>query len=117
MKATSYKPGQVIFKNGDPADGLYIVSDGQVWLYFPTNMSANQPDITLEKPAIFGEMGVIDNQLRMATARAFTDVTVIFVSRKEFEQRLEGADMVVRGVLGILSERLRDMQRKKIKNS
>jgi hypothetical protein len=49
----------------------------------------------------------------LLTARFYGPLWRIFISRKEFEQRLEGADIVVRGVLGILSEQPRDMQRKK----
>ncbi len=38
---------------------------------------------------------------------------IIFVSTKEFEKKLEGSDMIVRGVMAILSERLRDLQKRR----
>ena len=53
----------------------------------------------------------------LLTARLYGLLWRIFVSRKEFEQRLEGAEMVVRGVLEILSERLRDMSGRKSKTA
>jgi len=34
-------------------------------------------------------------------------------STKEFEKKLEGSDMIVRGVMAILSERLRDLQKRR----
>jgi CRP-like cAMP-binding protein len=49
----------------------------------------------------------------MATAKALTDGVVIFVSRKEFEKKLDDSDMIVRGVLAILSDRLRDLQKRR----
>jgi len=74
-----------------------------------------KPDIILKKNAIFGEMGVIDTAPRMATAKAIDESIVLFVSKAEFEERLGQSDTIVRGVLAILSERLRDIQIKQIK--
>ena len=34
-------------------------------------------------------------------------------STKEFEKKLEGSDMIIRGVMAILSERLRDIQKRR----
>ena len=72
-----------------------------------------KPDLVLKSPEIFGEMAVIDDALRMATARAETDCILLSVNRSEFEERLSNADVVVRGVVAILSERLRDLQKRR----
>ncbi|CAI8450169.1 MAG: Uncharacterised protein [SAR116 cluster bacterium MED-G04] len=56
-------------------------------------------------------MGVIDDQLRMATARAMSDVVVVYFSRKDFETKLDETDVIVRGVLAVLSDRLRQIQK------
>ena len=72
-----------------------------------------KPDIVLKANAILGEMGVIDTAPRMATAKALEPSVIIFVSTKEFEKKLEGSDMIVRGVMAILSERLRDLQKRR----
>lgn len=82
-------------------------------MFFPTNSTHNEPDIVLEKTQILGEMGVIDTAPRMATARAMEESVVIFVSRAEFDKKLDETDPVVRGVLAILSSRLRDVQRRR----
>ena len=105
--------GKTIFKKGDPADGLYIVGNGSVGLYFPSNLDMTEPDIKLKKNDILGEMGVIDSAPRMATAKALENSTILFLSKREFEERLAGSDVIVRGVMAILSERLRDIQRPK----
>jgi len=102
--------GKTIFKKGDAANGLYIVGTGAVGIYFPTNITLEKPDIILKKNATFGEMGVIDTAPRMATAKAIDEAIVLFISKSEFEERLSKSDTIVRGVLAILSERLRDIQ-------
>ena len=113
MKKIEMKPGKTIFKAGEPADGLYIVGSGEVGIYFPTNKEMAEPDIKLKANAILGEMGVIDTAPRMATAKALTDCVVIFVSQKEFEKKLDEGDIVVRGVMAILSSRLRELQKRR----
>jgi CRP/FNR family cyclic AMP-dependent transcriptional regulator len=113
MKKVTFSSGQTIFKAGDAADGLYIVGSGRIGVFFPSNSTHNEPDIILEKTQILGEMGVIDTASRMATARAIEDCTLVFVSRSEFDKKLEDTDPVVRGVLAILSSRLRDVQRRR----
>ena len=47
------------------------------------------------------------------TAKALEDSIIIFVSIKEFEKKLEDSDMIIRGVMAILSERLRDLQKRR----
>ena len=113
MQKLEMKPGKTIFKVGEPADGLYIVGSGQVGIYFPTNKEMTEPDIILQPNEILGEMGVIDTAPRMATAKALTDSVVVFVSQKEFEKKLDDSDMIVRGVMAILSSRLRELQKRR----
>ena len=72
-----------------------------------------EQDILLKPNAILGEMGVIDTAPSMATAKALTDSVVIFVSQKEFEKKLDDSDMIVRGVMAIVSDRLRDLQQRR----
>ena len=113
MQKIEMQPGKTIFKVGDPDDGLYIVGSGNVGLFFPTNKEMTEPDIILKPNEILGEMGVIDTAPRMATARALTDSVVIFVSKKEFEKKLDESDMIIRGVMAILSSRLRELQKRR----
>ena len=113
MQKIEMKPGKTIFKVGEPADGLYIVGSGSVGIFFPTNKDMTEPDIILKPNEILGEMGVIDTAPRMATAKALTDSVVIFVSQKEFEKKLDDSDMIIRGVMAILSSRLRELQKRR----
>ena len=59
MEKSNLIRGQVIFRVGDAADGLYLIGSGTIGVYFPGNMSSNKPDIILEETEIFGEMGVM----------------------------------------------------------
>ena len=83
METKEYVQGQTIFKVGESADGLFIIGSGEVGIYFPEN----QPNQILRETQIFGEMGVIDSQLRTASAKAYTYVNLLFVSKEDFVKK------------------------------
>ena len=114
MEKKRYNAGQVIFNVGDAADGLYLIASGSVGVYFPGNLSSNKPDITLKETEIIGEMGVIDSELRTATARAYSEVDVIHVTKEDFEKKLAETDIIIRGVVAVLSDRLRQLQKRRV---
>ena len=107
METKEYAQGQTIFKVGESADGLFIIGSGEVGIYFPENREMKKPNQILKETQIFGEMGVIDSQLRTASAKAHTDVHLLFVSKEDFDKKIAEGDIVVRGVIAVLSDRLR----------
>ena len=62
---------------------------------------------------IFGEMGVIDDELRMADARCMEESELVSITREEFNKILSESNVFVRGVLGVLSARLRAAQKRR----
>jgi len=56
-----------------------------------------------------GEMALIDNHPRMASARCVNATEVVVVSRKMFEKHMDGATPFVRALLGILAANTRSM--------
>ena len=81
--AVSFPAGHVIFETGDFGDGLYAIDEGSVEIF--TAIPDQQPRViaTLEKGAFFGEMAVIDDLPRSASARAQTAVRARFFSRQD----------------------------------
>ena len=73
------KAGAVIFQEGDKADGLFIIKSGQVGIRL-----GNRTLAELNANSIFGEMALIDDAPRSATAVAVTDVELVPVSEKQF---------------------------------
>jgi len=58
----SYKAGDVIFREGDPARELYIVKSGKVEVRLGNRLVDTLPELS-----IFGEMALIDSSPRSAT--------------------------------------------------
>lgn len=61
---------------------------------------------------IFGEMSLIDNKLRMASARAIDITTVIVVTESAFEDKLNKADPFIRALQSIFVRNIRDTTHK-----
>ena len=109
MKRMQLEPQKFLFRKGDAANGVYLVIAGQVGIFLPSN-NTNKPDFIVRENELFGEMGVVSDQSRMATAATVTDCDLLFVSRDEFDKMVDESHIVVRGILRILAERLRSAQ-------
>ncbi|MGB0684065.1 MAG: Crp/Fnr family transcriptional regulator [Magnetovibrionaceae bacterium] len=95
----SYSAGTRIFSRGDRAAEAYLIDAGQVRLFTLQGGEEKQIDV-IGKGAIFGEMGVISDMNRMASAEAVSDVTLISCHRQELHSKLD-----------VLDEKMRDAMR------
>jgi CRP/FNR family cyclic AMP-dependent transcriptional regulator len=79
MKETRRSAGDILFNRGDYADRLYVLLAGQIRL--------EQIDHVLHAGDLFGEIGLFsaDHQ-RTQTARALTDVELLWISESELAQ-------------------------------
>ena len=72
MEKTKYNQNQSVFKVGELPDKMYLLVKGSVGIFLPTN-ETNKPNFIIQENELFGEMGVIENELRMATARCLVE--------------------------------------------
>lgn len=101
--------GTDVFTEGERGDRAYVVQDGIIEIVRKDEYGNLVILGTVEKGGIFGEMALIDDQPRMATARAQVATTVIAVPRSVFAQKLAKCDPFIRGLLGIFVRNIRSM--------
>jgi len=108
LERRTYDTGQKIFDEGQVGNQAYIVQSGRVEI---VKIREDQETVlgAIGEGGMFGEMALIDNQPRMAMARAAEVTTLIFVSRMMFEQKIVKADPFVRGLLKILVGNIRSL--------
>jgi CRP/FNR family cyclic AMP-dependent transcriptional regulator len=102
----SFKAGDVIFKEGDPAEELFVVQSGSVEIHL-----GNRLLDTLPERSIFGEMALIDHGPRSATAVAATDATLVPVGEKQFLFLVSRTPYFALNVMRVLVQRLRSSTR------
>lgn len=101
-----FKNGEFIFREGDPSDAAYVVVDGKVELV----KDGEDGPLSLalvSKGDMFGEMGVLDQSARSASARAVGDARLRVIPRAEFMRTLKKQPDMAMSVMGKLVERLR----------
>ena len=98
--------GKVLFKQGDKGTATYIVNSGAVGLYREA-MGRKIPLATVRKGELFGEMAVVDNSPRLATAFALEESTLMVISADVMMDKMRKADGFIRALTGMLMNNLR----------
>lgn len=98
-----YGAGEVIFAEGDPGDALYVVARGRVAISHGGKQLA-----TLGVGEAFGEMAVLDEAPRSASATALESTEVLRIGSEEFYEVLREQSEIAEGVIRMLSRRLRE---------
>lgn len=98
----SLPAGKVIFSEGDAGDNLYAVIDGEVEIVRGDRVLA-----TVAKGGVFGEMALVDDRPRSATARAKSDCRLAPVNSKRFLLLVQNSPFFALQLLRLLAERLR----------
>jgi CRP-like cAMP-binding protein len=101
--------GQTIFQKGDMGDSLYIIVDGRVRVHDGDTTIGE-----LGEKDIFGELALLDPEPRFASISALTDVRLFRLDREAFSELMAGNIEIVRGVLHVLCQRLREETREHV---
>jgi CRP/FNR family cyclic AMP-dependent transcriptional regulator len=97
-----FKAGETIFREGDPATEVYVIQSGRVEIQL-----GNRLLDTIEANEIFGEMALIDDKPRSATAIAVTDVALVPISQLQFLLLVSRKPAFALEVMRVLALRLR----------
>lgn len=102
MSATSFRvdvpAGSVLFHQGDAPTSAFLLETGSIEV--TTAQGAHSRRLGVLGPGdLLGEMAVLDDSPRTATARALSDCVLMPIDRKQFAERLDSADPVVRALL------------------
>ncbi len=100
--------GDIIFSEGEIGNEMYILQSGTVELLKSIGKETRVL-ATLEKGDFFGEMSVLEDLPRTASARAKTDVELVRINGATFDSMLKGNTEIAVRMMRKLSRRLRDV--------
>lgn len=101
-----YLPGDVIFREGEPSDGLYLILAGTVQISAMGGGGEGLLAVARPNEAL-GEMGVLDGAPRSGTAKAISMCATYFLPAEPFLDVLERSTLVCMRLLVLLAARLR----------
>jgi len=96
------QPGDVIVREGETGDSLYIIVDGKVEVV-DDNRILNQ----LEARAVFGELSMLDSSPRTATVRALEETSLLRLDQISFYEIMSDYVEVAMGTIQLLTRNLR----------
>ncbi len=101
-----YKDGEIIVRQGDPGDCLYVIQKGEVEV-FRVGDGDETPLAVLGKDEFFGEVPLFERQDRSASVRAKGEVRVLTVDRKTLLRRIQEDPTLAYRILETMSRRIR----------
>jgi len=107
----TFAPGELIFKEGDPGDSLYVVENGRVRIW---RGDTDHPTVIgrVETSGIFGEMAIFDRKPRMANASAEVESVLMRMPASVLREGLYGADPLLRQLVQLLIDNIRTMAKR-----
>jgi len=104
LRLAPFGPGEVILREGDPGDSLYVLRTGEVSVQ--VSVRGKPREVTsLKAGQFFGEMSLMTGESRSATIVAKTDVECYIVSKDAFQAILEQKPELAATISEILSKR------------
>jgi len=104
LPLTLFKAGEVIFREGDAPGAVYAIVSGAVVISKEGRQLA-----TLGREDVFGDMALIDEAPRSATAIATADTECYVIEMDRFHRLMDDVDPVLKTMFKILVARLRTM--------
>ncbi|MDR0290841.1 MAG: Crp/Fnr family transcriptional regulator [Treponema sp.] len=106
-----FQAGEMIFSEFEPGDTFYLIQSGRVQLIkdtgdFECTLAILQPS------EMFGEMAILENSPRSATAIALDEVKTLEFNAHNFELLILGNPQIALKLLRIFSRRISDAKRR-----
>jgi CRP-like cAMP-binding protein len=102
--------GDVLFKEGDPAEAIYVVVKGRLAIAIANPIDHRETVVSLMEPGdLFGEMAMLDDGPRSAMARALEPSSVLEVPYAAVLDLFRQQPDLLWGVTRLLAQRLRVM--------
>jgi CRP-like cAMP-binding protein len=110
MFERKYDANESIFEEGQPGAALFLILDGKVAVEIFRETSTTRLAV-LEKGAFFGEMALLDDTPRSATARALEQTRTLALYRNDLNGLMHRyartACQIYRSLASMIGDRLR----------
>ncbi len=102
----SFEPGEVIVRQGDPADAVYIIAAGEAEVWLTDDKGHDMSLGTMERNTLFGEIAVLCQGRRTTTVKAKERVATFKISARLFLDLVRTSPEIGMQVMTVLAQRL-----------
>jgi len=104
-----FSAGEIVFSEGDPCTGMYVVESGQVRI-FKTSVGGREQVLSIDGPGgSIAELPVFDGGNYPASVSAVDDSTLLFIGKQDFQALCLTHPQVALKVLRVVGTRLRKL--------
>jgi CRP-like cAMP-binding protein len=103
-----YGDGEVIIREGDVGECMYVVQEGEVEVY----VERDGEDVRLVargKGSMIGEMAVFEREVRSASVRARGRARLLTIDKKNFMKRINEDPTLAFRIVEAMSGRIREL--------
>lgn len=104
----TYQDGEAIVRQGEVGDCMYVIQEGQVEVVVEEDGKEVRL-MVLDAGEFFGEMAIVEHEVRMATVRALGEARVLTIDQKNFLRRIHQDPSLAWRIVQIMSSRIREL--------
>lgn len=109
LQKRNFQAGDTIMTQGQHGDSAFMIEEGRVEILIEKDNGLVQRVGTRGATTIIGEMALIDDEPRTATIKAIEDCSLLEITRREFNRRIEKSDPIMQMIMQVILTRYRDM--------
>jgi CRP-like cAMP-binding protein len=103
-----FLPGHHLFQRGDPGDGVFAIVSGHVKVFLQGTDGGEVIVATRTTGDVLGELSLLDDHRRSASAAAMDDVRTLRIGKDHFQEWLANHPAAATAMLKELAARVRD---------
>lgn len=103
-----YNAGEIVVRQGDAGDCLFVVLDGQVEVVAERNGAETRLRVA-GKDELIGEMALFERASRSATVRALGQARILTLDRKNFLRRMNEDPSLAFRIVETMCRRVREL--------
>lgn len=103
-----YEDGEIIVRQGDVGDNMFVIQEGQVEVLSETDGSEIRLRVASEGE-FMGEMAIFERVNRSATLRAIGKVRVLTIDKRNFLRRIHEDPSLAFRIVKNMSSRIREL--------
>lgn len=107
----SYEDGEIVIREGEKGDCMFVIQSGKVEI-FRTTENGEVILRTAGQNEFFGEMALVENDVRSASARAVGKTRILHIDKRTFMRRVHEDPSLAYRIMESLSHEIRRLAAK-----
>ncbi|QPA32309.1 Crp/Fnr family transcriptional regulator [Thermaerobacillus caldiproteolyticus] len=106
----NYHKNQILFMEGDPRDRIYLLLKGFIKQFSVNDVSSNELILYLKPYSIFPYIGIFQDKYYRFSAKAVTDVEIIYIPMCKFESMIQNDTAALINLIRTMGNEMHELE-------